>query len=185
MTVTAEVPGAIPRSTESGSQVLSSSSSATQKVNLPGCPSVERSSCPGIPPSTLSRKSLTVRPIVALARLALASALCVLLKPSRLRTGPLTMIRGALPPVLAVQPCMPNSGWHIALMTARTTGMYSGRQPAMTAAMATFSALMLRRRTGSTPTRSSALQRPACRNARTASSVGGTIGKPSVQPLRW
>ena len=48
--------------------------------------------------------------MVALARLPLASALCVAFMPMRRRMGPLTTTNGALPPVLAVQPCSPNSG---------------------------------------------------------------------------
>ena len=52
--------------------------------------------------------------IVALARLAFASALCELFIPNCVRIGPFTISIGALPPVLAVQPCMPNSGLHIA-----------------------------------------------------------------------
>ena len=73
----------------------------------------------------------------------------------------------------------------MALTIATVTGKYSGRQPAMTEAIATFSALMLRRRTGSTPMMSEGARRAAARNRATASSVGGTTGRPSVQPLRW
>jgi hypothetical protein len=63
--------------------------------------------------------------------------------------------------------------------------MYSGRHPAITAAIATFSAVMRRRRTGSTPTTSAGPNPLASTKRRTRSSVGGTIGRPSVQPLRW
>jgi Na+/H+ antiporter NhaD/arsenite permease-like protein len=126
-----------------------------------------------------------MRPMLALARLALAKALCVAFMPIAVRTGPFTTIIGALPPVLAVLPCRPNCGSHIAFTTARTTGMYSGRQPAITAAMATFSAVMRRRRTGSTPTSSSGCSPTAARNTRTRSSVGGTTGRPSVHPFCW
>ena len=48
--------------------------------------------------------SRTVRPMLALARLALASALCVEFMPSLPRIGPFTTMKGALPPVLAVLP---------------------------------------------------------------------------------
>ena len=185
ITVMAEVPAGIPRSTDSGSHDVFSSSSATQNVNLPGWPSVERSSWPGTPPRTFSRNSLMLRPIVALARLALASALWVVFMASLVRIGPFTTMKGALPPVLAVLPCSPSSGWHSALMIATTTGMYSGRHPAINAAMAIFSAVMRRRRTGSTPMVSLALRLAAARNFITPSSVGGTMGNPSVQPLRW
>ena len=65
---------------------------------------------------------------------------------------------------------------------ATTTGMCSGRQPAITALIATFSAVIATCRfvmkaicaSGSSPTASSI--------ARTAGSVGGTTGRPSVQP---
>ena len=184
-TVTAEAPAGTPRSAASDGQGLSSSSSATQKVNLPGCPSVDRSSRPGTPPSTLMMSSRSARPIVAFARLPLASTLWVAFIPIAVRTGPLTTTNGALPPVLAVHPCSPYAGSHTARTSAITTGMYSGRHPAMTAAMAVFSAVMRRRRTGSTPTTSPAPTVAASRNRRTSSSVGGTIGNPSVQPLRW
>ena len=92
---------------------------------------------------------------------------------------------GFYEPVLAVLPCSPNSGTHIACTIATTTGMYSGSAPAITAAIATFSAVMRRRRTGSTPTTSSGASRTAPTNRRTASSVGGTIGSPSVHPFCW
>ncbi len=129
--------------------------------------------------------SRRVRPIVALARLPLASALWVAFIPISRRIGPFTTTKGALPPVLAVQPCSPYSGWHTALTTATTTGMNAGMHPAITAAIAAFSAVMRRRRTGSTPTTSPGSSDAAPRKRRTRSSVGGTIGSPSVQPLRW
>src|SRR5207253_4899994 len=79
-----------------------------------------------------------VRPMVAFARLALASALCVAFMPIAFRIGPLTTMNGALPPVEAETPCSPYAVSHSARTTASTTGMYSGRQPAITAAIATF-----------------------------------------------
>src|SRR5207248_5151937 len=50
--VTADAPGASPRSTESGSHGEPSSSSAKQNVYLPGLPRVARSTPPGRPPPT-------------------------------------------------------------------------------------------------------------------------------------
>src|SRR5215472_15339357 len=184
-TVTAEAPAGTPRSVASGGHGLSSSSSATQNVNFPGWPRVERSSRPGTPPSTLTMISRRLRPIAALARLPLPSTLWVAFIPRAARIGPLTTTKGALPPVLAVQPWRPYSGSHTARTSAVTTGMYSGRHPAITAAMATFSAVMRRRRTGSTPITSPGARRARSRNRRTSSSVGGTIGNPSVQPFLW
>src|SRR5215472_2644259 len=184
-TVTAEAPAGTPRSAASDGHGLSSSSSATQNVNLPGCPRVERSRRPGAPPSTLMMSSLSMRPMLALARLPLPRALWVAFIPISRRTGPLTTANGALPPVLAEQPCNPNSAAHTARTSATTTRMYSGRQPAMTAAMAIFSPLMRRRRTGSTPTISAGSIPTASRKRCTRAGVGGTIGRPSVQPLSW
>src|SRR5215510_12470313 len=65
---------------------------------------------------------------------------------------------------------------------ATTTAMYSGRQPAMTALIATFSAV--------TDTDRFVMKASSCFGSRraaasimvTRSSVGGTTGKPSVQP---
>src|SRR5215831_14258593 len=65
---------------------------------------------------------------------------------------------------------------------ATTTAMYSGRQPAMTALIATFSAV--------TDTDRFVMKASSCLGSRraaasimvTRSSVGGTTGKPSVQP---
>src|SRR5215475_4650883 len=55
----------------------------------------------------------------------------------------------------------------------------------MTALMATFSAAMGRCRMRSSPTVSEAARPAAWRHSTTRSSVGGTIGKPSVQPFCW
>ena len=75
-----------------------------------------------------------------------------------------------------------NWGSHIASSVAATTGKYSGRQPAMTALTAAFSAVMTRPLTGSAPRMSEGIRPPASSAARTLSSVGGTTGSPSVQP---
>jgi hypothetical protein len=131
----------------------------------------------------MSRRS--ARPIVALGRLPLPSTLWVAFMPRLSRIGPFTTTKGALPPVLAVTPCRPNSGSHIAFRHAITTGRYSARQPAITVAMATFSAVIRRRRTGSMPTTVSGARPAVSRKRPTIVSVGGTIGSPSVQPLRW
>jgi len=123
--------------------------------------------------------------MAAFARLPLASALWVACMQIRGRIGPLTTTNGALPPVLAVHPWRPNSGAATARTHASTTGMYSGRAPAMIAAIATFSAVMRRRRTGSTATTSAGSRPAASRNRQTSASVGGTTGRPSVSPRRW
>src|SRR5579883_1455897 len=56
-------------------------------------------------------------------------------------------------------------------------------QPAITALIASFSAVIAMPRTGSMPISWSGGIITQSRQARTASSVGGTIGRPSVQPL--
>jgi hypothetical protein len=71
----------------------------------------------------------------------------------------------------------------MAWSAAPTTGKYSGRQPAITALMAAFSAVTARSRTGSWSSTSSGSHEPAASMASTRSSVGGTTGSPSVHPF--
>ena len=59
--------------------------------------------------------------------------------PSRWRIGPLTIITGEAPMVVAITPWMLNSSVQTASSAAITTGRYSGRHPARTAFTATFS----------------------------------------------
>ena len=68
--------------------------------------------------------------------------------PSALRIGPLTTKPIAEPPVVALQAWMPKGSVAMASTMASTTGKYSGRQPAITALIATFSTLTWRRRVG-------------------------------------
>src|SRR5207237_377799 len=84
--------------------------------------------------------------VVHTARRATTS-ICRASIPSCRRMGPLTMMNGALPPVLDDAPCKLYSGAHSAWTMATTTGMYVGRQPAMTALTATLPAEMRRWRT--------------------------------------
>ena len=58
-----------------------------------------------------------------------------------------------------------------------------GRQPAITALIASFSAVIASPRTGSMPISWPGGIMTQSRQAWTASGVGGTIGSPSVQPL--
>ena len=92
--VTAEVPSGMPRSTDSGSQGEPASSSAKQKVYLPGLPSVALSTPPGRPPPTLRTTSWRARPMVALARFPWPSALSPAFIPTARATGPFTMTTG-------------------------------------------------------------------------------------------
>ncbi len=72
--VTADAPGGSPRSTWSGGHGLRSSSSARQVPTLPGWPSVERSSRPGMPSPVRATTSRSARPMVAFARVPGPSA---------------------------------------------------------------------------------------------------------------
>ena len=67
-------------------------------------------------------------------------------------------------------------------IAATTTGMYSGRQPAITALIATFSAITATWRLVMNAICWSGSRRAASSIARTRASVGGTTGRPSVQP---
>ena len=67
-------------------------------------------------------------------------------------------------------------------MAATTTGKYSGRQPAMTALMASFSALTTTPRSSTSPMISSPRSAAPASIAAMDCSVGGTTGRPSVQP---
>ena len=75
-----------------------------------------------------------------------------------------------------------NFGSASASTAATTTGKYSGRQPAITAFVASFSRVASPFFGGSTATTSFAGFPYAASIAATRSWVGGTIGSPSVQP---
>ena len=77
--------------------------------------------------------------MVALARLPWPRALMPEFIPMARATGPLTTRTGPTNQVVASTPCMLNSSVHTASTAASTTGRYSGRHPAMTALIATFS----------------------------------------------
>ena len=77
--------------------------------------------------------------MVALARLPWPRALIPEFIPMARATGPLTTRTGPTNQVVASTPCMLNSSVHTASTAASTTGRYSGRHPAMTALIATFS----------------------------------------------
>ena len=83
---------------------------------------------------------------------------------------------------MANRPCMLNSSVQAASTAASTTGRYSGRQPAITALTATFSTVHSTRSGGTTATTSSGARVVPSSMRRTRASVGGTTGRPSVQP---
>src|SRR5919109_1457598 len=103
--------------------------------------------------------------------------------PTCWTTGPLTITRGAAGSLVACRPCTSNASSSKASTAATTTGMYSGRQPAMTALVAMASIVATPWRGGTTPTTAIGSRPEAAIMRSTNSSVGGTMGKPSVQPL--
>ena len=75
--------------------------------------------------------------------------------PIRRVPGPLQTITGPTGIVVASSPCMLNSSVHTASTAVSTHGRYSGRHPAITAAMATFSTVTSTRSGGTVATISS------------------------------
>jgi hypothetical protein len=84
--------------------------------------------------------------------------------------------------VVQSSPCMVASGSSAASSAARTTGMYSGLQPASTALIATFSTVIGARLGGANPITSSGLREVPLSMRMMRASVGGTTGRPSDQP---
>ena len=122
------------------------------------------------------------RPMVALARLPGPNRLLRELMFSSRTTGPWTMVRMPEPPMLEDGPTRLKTGSSMASVAVITTGMYSGRQPAMTALAATLPTVISRRRSGSSPMTSVDGLPVRSMNSATRASVGGTTGRPSVQP---
>jgi hypothetical protein len=77
---------------------------------------------------------------------------------------------------------MLNASVHTASTAASTTGRYSGRQPAITALIATFSTVAGARSGGTIATTSLGSRVVPASIASTRRSVGATTGSPSVQP---
>ena len=83
--------------------------------------------------------SLIALPMVAFARQHGPKAPDLLLISNCLAIGPLTIMRGATGWVVGCIPTSPNRSSDIASIAVMIIGMYSGRQPAITALMAIFS----------------------------------------------
>ena len=141
-----------------------------------------RSKTPGMAAQAFIRINRRVRPMVALARLPGPNKLLRELIFNSLTTGPLTMDRMAEPPMLEEGPTKLNTGSSIASVAAKTTGMYSGRHPAITALAATLPTVISRRRSGNSPMTSLEERPDLSMNSSTRLWVGGTTGRPSVQP---
>ena len=90
------------------------------------------------------------------------------------------IMRIAAPPVLADGPCRQKAGSLIAATAVTTTGKYSGRHPAITALMATISAVKKLLRSGMPPIILSGSIDTVSSIDLIRSAVGGTIGNPSV-----
>ena len=105
--------------------------------------------------------------------------------PMRPATGPFTTTIGPENQVVARRPCMLNSSVQAASTAASTTGRYSGRQPAITALTATFSTVHGTRSGGTTATGSSGSRSVPSSMRSTRAGVGGTTGRPSVQPRSY
>ena len=120
--------------------------------------------------------------MLALARWPWPSALTPELTPTARAMGPLTMSTGPANMVVHRRPCMPNSSIKAASTAANTSGMYSGLQPAITALMATFSTVHACSSGGTEPNTSPGRRVVPASMRNTRCGVGGTTGKPSVQP---
>ena len=110
--VTADAPGAMPRSTPSGCQSGSDSSSGEAQGVL-ARPTQGRAGSipPGTPPPTLRITSCNARPMLALARLPWPSAFTPEFMPMRRATGPLTTTIGLEKYVVQSSPCIANPGF--------------------------------------------------------------------------
>ena len=119
--------------------MLSSSFSPIHEMYLAGLPCKDISVVQGLAPPTFSNRSRTARPMVALALKPGPSVPRPLFNPIVSRTGPFTISNGDTGLVVVCSPWMLNDGSVIAWTAAINTGIYSGRQPAMTAFTAIFS----------------------------------------------
>ena len=120
--------------------------------------------------------------MVALARNPDPKTLAPALRPIARRIGPLTTTSGAAMWVVACTPCRLNGPLARASSAARTTGAYSGRQPASTRLTASTSRVRLPQRGGTRASRRSGSPPSAATIAATDAGVGGTTGRPSVHP---
>ena len=137
-----------------------------------------------MPPSTLSKMRRTLRPMVALARLALASALCVVFMPSARRIGPVddderraaAGARGAaVQRVFGLAHRLDDRDDDRQIL-GQAAGHHRGDRDFLGGDAAAAHRLHADHVGG--------IEARGGKKARDRASVGGTIGKPSVQPLR-
>ena len=131
---------------------------------------------------TLRITSRSARPMVALARKPGPKQPAVQFTSSAVRAGPLTITTCAAPDSVPVVLWQLPFSCRCARTAATTTGMYSRRQPAITALIAACSAVTTTSRVGTAPSTTSGSSSAAARKSATSSGVGGTTGRPSVQP---
>ena len=182
-TVTVDCPAANPRDTWSGSHGLDASSSAKQSEYFPDQPWVDLSSTPGRQSRQFSSTSRSDRPMVALARNPGPKRFAFALRPRRSRIGPLTITISAAPPVLVAGPWSMKAGSPIACSAAPDDRKVLGPAPGhdrvdrrlVRGHRAVAHRLVEQHVVG--------LPRPGREHRATSASVGGTTGRPSVQPL--
>ncbi len=124
----------------------------------------------------------TARPIVAFARQPGPKSPTPQFTERLFRIGPFTMSNSPTASVVPDTPTKPNAGSVIAWTAAMTTGMYSGRHPAITAFTAIFSTVAWPSPGAMRATTCSAGRPLASTAASTHALVGGTTGNPSVTP---
>ena len=154
-----------------------------QNEILPGLPCAARSTPPGTPPPTLRTTSCTARPIVRLARLPWPSTLPAPFIPIALVPGPLQMITGPTGIVVASTPWMLNSSLQIASTIGDHPRQVLGLAPGhhrVDRDLLDGDLDEVRRHDGDDVARA----RASCprASAARAPAVGGTTGRPSVQP---
>ena len=131
----------------------------------------------GIERHTLRMTRRSARPIVALARHPGPKQPAVQFTSRRVRAGPLTITTCAAPDSVPVVLWQLPFSLRCARTAATTTGMYSRLQPAITALIATCSAVTVTSRVGTVPITTSGSSSAAARNSATSSGVGGTTGQ--------
>src|ERR1700730_267654 len=178
----AETRPVTPSFSANGSQGDSSSFSAMQTCQRPGRPWVACSRTCGWMPNALRTVRPTARGIVAFGRNPGPKAPPAVLKPSSFLTGPLTTISGDGPLVDWNPPPRAARSRMSASNAARTTGKYSGLQPAMAALIAAVRTLTSRPTCSRAPMISSGSLPVVARNASSSGLDTGTSGSPSDQP---
>ena len=120
--------------------------------------------------------------MVALARLPEPNELQSPFMPIVRASGPLTISKGAAMCVVACTPFRLNAFAVSANIAARTTGAYSGLQPAITMLIASTSRVRLPCLGGTLHSTRCGSPPSAATNSSTRPRLGGTTGNPSVQP---